>query len=459
MVVVEVDMLPIPETIAGVLSAFAIAFTRPTFDHVQVLATGTLLASGRRTVTTALRAVGLGWGRHFTTYHRVLNRAAWSPLRLSRILLHLLVTTFLPPDAPLVLLIDGTLERRWGRKIALKGRYHDAVRSQSGHVVTTEGIHWVCLSLLVPSPWGGREWAMPVLTVPTRSPALSQKVGKPHRTIPQYAQVLVRLVRLVRRWYPTRELVLVGDSAFAAARLGHTCRERGVQLVSRLLLNAQLYDPVPPQPKGKPGVKPKKGPRQPKLCDRLSDEATVWQTEELPWYAGQVLIMDLTSGTALWHRDGEAPLPIRWVLLRDPSGKRRPCALFCTDPAATVRQIIAWYVSRWQIEVTFEEARAHLGVQTQRQWSVHAIARTTPCLLGLFSLVLLVAYRLSPTGLPTRQAAWYVKSAPTFADAFALVRRQLWVELNSPSALQTARMGNSSALVLEMLIETACYAA
>jgi hypothetical protein len=449
-------MLPVPASLAALLSAFASAFTRPTFAHVQHLATGTLLTSGRRTVTSALCAIGLGGERHFTTYHRVLNRAVWSPLRLSRMLLQLLITAFLAPEAPLVLLIDGTLERRWGPKIALKGRYHDAVRSQQGHVVTTEGIHWVCLALLVPSPWGGREWALPVLTVPTRSPALSQKLGKPHRTIPQYAQVLVRLVR---RWYPTRELLLVGDSAFATAHLGHTCRERGVRLVSRLLLNAQLYDPVPPQPQGKPGVKPQKGPRQPKLSDRLTDEATVWQTAELPWYAGQCLTMDLTSGTALWHRDGAAPLPIRWVLLRDPSGKRRPCALFCTDPAATMHQIIAWYVSRWQIEVTFEEVRCHLGVETQRQWSARALARTTPCLLGLFSLVLLLAYRLSPTGLPTRQAAWYAKSAPTFTDLLALVRRQLWTEVNSPAAQYSTPLGNPSALVLELLIETACYAA
>jgi DDE superfamily endonuclease len=122
--------LPLPESLAALLSAFAIAFTRPTFAHVQLLVTGTLLTSARRTLASALRAVGLGGERHFTTYHWVLNRSVWSPLRLSRILLHLLITAFLAPDAPLVLLIDGTLERRWGPKIALKGRYHDAVRSQ-----------------------------------------------------------------------------------------------------------------------------------------------------------------------------------------------------------------------------------------------------------------------------------------------------------------------------------------
>jgi len=449
-------MLPVPDSLAALLCVLASAFTRPTFEPVQLLVTGTVLTSGRRTVTAALRAVGLGGERHFTTYHRVLNRAVWSPLRLSRILLQLLVTAFLAPDAPLVLLIDGTLERRWGPKIALKGRYHDAVRSPSGHVVTTAGIHGVCLALLVPSPWGGRAWALPILTVPTRSPALSRQLGKPHRTIPDYAQLLIRLVR---RRQPDREFILVGDSAFAVARLGHSCRRLGARLVSRLLLTAQLDDPIPPQPKGTPGVKPKKGPRQPKLCGRLSDEATDWQTEDLPWYAGQTISMDLTSGVALWHRDGEAPLPIRWVLLHDPSGKRRPCARFCTDPAATMHQIIAWYVSRWQIEVTFEEVRRHLGVETQQQWSTRAIARTTPCRLGLFSLVLLLADRVSPNGPFIRQAAWYAKSAPTFADLLALVRRQLWVEVNSPAALPTAPLGNPSTLVLDLLIETACYAA
>jgi hypothetical protein len=187
-------MLPVPERRAILLSAFALAFalafTRPTFDHVHLLVTGMLLTSGRRAVSAALRAVGLGSERHFTTYLQVLNRAVWSPLRRSRMLLHLLITAFLAPDAR-----AARIAHRWharaalGPKIALQGRSHDAVRSQSGHVVRTVGMHWVCLSLLVPSPWGEREWALPVLTVPTRSPALSQKLGKPHRTIPQYAPV------------------------------------------------------------------------------------------------------------------------------------------------------------------------------------------------------------------------------------------------------------------------------
>ena len=438
------------------LQSFAEVFTRPTFSHVLLLVCGTLLASGRRTVTAALRAVGRGEERHFTTYHRVLNRAVWSSFSLSRILLKLLTKTFLAPDAPLILLLDGTLERRWGKRIAFKGRFHDAVHSSSGHVQTSEGIHWLCLMLLVRLPWCQRPWALPVVSVPTLTPATSAKLGKRHRTTIQAAQLVIWLVR---RWHPQREIVLIGDGGFASARLSHTCRRLRVCFVSRLLLNAQLYDPVPPQPQGKPGVKPNKGPRQRKLTQRLKESATAWLRQEIPWYSGEQLKMDILTGEALWHRDGEAPLPIGWVLLRDPSGKRSPFACFCTDPRVAMLQIITWYVCRWNIEVTFQEARAHLGLGTQRHWTTPAIARTTPCLLGLFSLVVLMAHTLHPESLPTRQTAWYSKAEPTFVDALAAVRRHLWIQWNSPSPPAPLGSVHSPEALLDTLIALACYAA
>ncbi len=405
-------------------------------------------------MTSALRAVGRGRERHFTTYHRILNHAVWSPLQLSRLLLTLLLTTFQAKGTPVLLLIDGTLERRWGRKIAIKGRFHDAVRSQSGHVVTTEGIHWLSVMLLVTLPWCARPWALPFLTVPTMCPSTSLKLQRRHRTMPDYACILIRLLRW---WMPDQELVLIGDSGFAVAKLGNTCRSHQVRLVSRLLLNAQLYDPIPPQRQGKPGVKPKKGPRQLKLDARVQDVNTPWQTQDIPWYAGQTRTMDLVSGTALWHRDGEAPLPLRWVLLRDPLAKLAPFALFGTDQGLASEMIIAWYISRWNIEVTFQEMRAHLGVATQRQWSDQAIARTTPCLFGLFSLVVLFAHQLHPQTLPLRQAAWYTKSDATFADALAAVRRALWT--NSPTLHGAIETADSPHDVLYSLLDTLCYAA
>src|SRR3954454_15734495 len=422
----------------SVLTPFAVAFTAPTFRHVQVLVAGTILASGRRTVAAALRAVGLGEERRFTTYHRVLNRGVWSALVLSRLLLDLLVRTFLAPDAPLALVVDGTLERRRGRQLAWKGRFHDAARSQSGHVITSDGIHWVCVMLLVSVPWSRRRWALPFLAIPTFTPATSAKLGKRHRTAPERTG---GLIRLIRRWQPDRTIHLVGDSGFAVLRFAHVCGAVRVRLVSRLVLNAQLYDPPPVRPASTPGVKPKKGPRQPKLCDRLdvaTDAAcqTTWQRQVVAWYGHQRRLLDVATGTALWHTDGCDPLPIRWVLVRDPRGRLSPYALFCTDPAVDALAILAAYLQRWNVEVTFEEARAHLGLETQRQWTTRAVGRATPCLLGLFSVVVLMAHAAHPDRLPTRQAAWYPKPEPTFSDALAAVRRHLWASCayqNAPS--------------------------
>jgi hypothetical protein len=448
----------------SVLTPFAVAFTAPTFRHALVLVAGTILASGRRTVAAALRAVGLGEERRFTTYHRVLNRGVWSALVLSRPLLDLLVRTFLAPDAPLELVVDGTLERRRGRKVAWKGRFHDATRSQSGHVVTSDGIHWVCVMLLAPVPWSRRRWALPFLAIATFTPATSAKLGKRHRTAPERTE---GLVRLIRRWQPHRAIEVVGDSGFAVLRLAHICGAARVRLISRLVLNAQLYDPPPVRPASTPGVKPKKGPRQPKLVDRLDATAvaaghTAWQRQVVAWYGHQRRPLDVATGTALWHTDGCDPLPIRWVLVRDPQGRLTPYALFCTDQEVDALAILAAYLQRWNVEVTFEEARAHLGLETQRQWTTRAVGRATPCLLGLFSVVVLIAHAAHPDRLPTRQAAWYPKREATFSDALATARRELWAtyaDPNSPSPPGAPLLANPPAQLLSFLVDAACYAA
>ena len=448
----------------SLLTPFTVAFTAPTFRHVLVLVSGTILASGRRTVAAALRAVGLGDERRFTTYHRVLNRGTWSALLLSRLLLDLLVRTFLAPDTPLELVVDGTLVRRRGRKVAWKGRFHDATRSQSGHVVTSDGIHWVCVMLLAPVPWSRRRWALPFLAIPTFTQAISAKLGKPHRTAPERTEVLVRLIR---RWQPDRTIHLVGDSGFAVVRLAHVCGAARVRLVSRLVLNAQLYDPPRVRPASTPGVKPKKGPRQPKLVDRLDATTgaaghTAWQRQVVAWYGHQRRLLDVATGTALWHTDGCDPLPIRWVLVRDLQGRLSPYALFCTDQEVDTLLILAAYLQRLNVEVTLEEARAHLGLETQRQWTTRAVGRTTPCLLGLVSVVVLMAHAAHPDRLPTRQSAWYDKPEPTFSDALAAVRRHLWAACanqNSPAPPGAPLLANPPPQLLSFLVDAACYAA
>ena len=149
----------------------------------------------------------------------------------------------------------------------------------------------------------------------------------------------------------------------------------------------------------------------------------------MAWYDGTTRTVEPTTQTAVGYRSGKPPVLIRWVLIRDPQGSFTTQALLCTDPAADPTQILEWFVLRWQLEVTFQEVRTHLGVETQRQWSDLAIARTTPVLLGIFSWTTLAAHGLQKQRPMTqRRAAWYDKPSPTFVDAIALVRRHLWLE-------------------------------
>lgn len=447
--------------ILHLLAGFAPAFTRPTFDHAAVLVNGALLASGRRTVTSVLRAVGLIDERHFTTYHRVLNRARWSPLELSVILLRMIVDAFVALDEPLVIAVDDTLERRFGRRVAHKGIYHDAVRSKLGHPVTTSGIRWLCCAAVVRLPWNHRAWALPFLTIPAPSPTVSAKLRKAHRTLPERA---ASLVRLLRRWLPAHAIVLVGDSSFGVVELALACRQAKVTWIARMRMTAALYDPVPPQPKGKPGVKPKKGTRLPTPGQLLANRESRWGTLEVRWYDGEMRTFDMISHTALWHRDGYDPVPIRWLLLRDPAGKLKPMVLGCTDEAISPEQIVRHYIQRWNIEVTFQEARQHLGVETQRQWTRRAVERTTPCLFGLFTLVVLLAHELHGGAVSVRRSAWYAKEEPTFIDLLAVVRREIWRTqlLNWPTPIPTPDLANSPGHddhALAALLDAVCYAA
>jgi len=218
------------------------------------------------------------------------------------------------------------------------------------------------------------------------------------------------------------------------------------------------YGPPGPQPVGKPGPKPKKESRQPSLKVRLVDPKTVWQKLSIPWYGGKPKELEITTGTHLWYTSGYDPLPIRWVLVRDPAGKIDPTAFLCTDLDATPEQILAWFIMRWGLEVTFQECRAHLGLETQRQHSKLAIARTTPALLGLFSLVTLFVSRLTQEQpLTARTADWYTKPEPTFSDAIAFVRFYLWTHMEFSNSSVKTTFGLFPDSVWAGLVDSICY--
>jgi hypothetical protein len=424
-------MRNLPPAIIQVLRQFEPLFSERVWEWAKILLVGAILAPGKRTVSSALRVMGLSQERQYQNFHRVLNRARWSSHALSGVLLRLLVAAFVPAEAAIVLGIDDHIERRRGARIAAKGIYRDAVRSSKSFFVKTSGLRWVCMMLLAPIPWAQRVWALPFLTVLAPSERYYAGRKRQHKQITDWAR---QMIVQVRAWLPHRQVVVTADSSYAALEL--LAAGQGlplpVTMVTRLRLDAALYDPAPPRQAGQRGAPRKKGARQPNLSARIADPTTVWTEHTLAWYGRTTRKLRLATGTALWYHSGMPPVTLRWVLVADlentdPATALQPQALLCTDSSATAPQIVEWFVLRWQLEVTFEEARAHLGIETQRQWSNLAILRTTPALLGLFSLVTLFAYHLLQGQRPsTRQAAWYAKELPTFADTLALVRHHLW---------------------------------
>ncbi len=392
-------MPTLPAVMVTLLLPFEHLFDPRTWRKAQLLAMGAILSPGKRTVSSALNILGIGQHGDFAIYHHVLNRARWSPLQLSRVLLLLVAGRLGSSTEPLVFGIDETVDRRWGRKIAAKGRYRDPVRSKDDQVVMTPGLQWVSLMLLTRIGWAGRHWALPFLTALVVSARYDRRKGRRHKTVTDYAQ---QMLVCRRRWLPDRDLVVVADPA------------------------------------------------------------TQWIPYRATGSDGSTARVELASGVALWYHGGPPRLPIRWVVIRYLEERRGPYALLCTDTEAEPLRILQWYLLRWQVEVTFEELRAHLGVETQRQWSERAIARTTPALFGLFSVVTLAADILIEQrgGMAPRTAAWYDKTSPSFADAIALVRRHLWVQQGTfmPSEREHESI-KVPRLLYHRMLDTLAYAA
>jgi DDE superfamily endonuclease len=449
-------MADFPMAIMTVLGAFAPLFSQRVFASVKLLLVGAILAPGKRTVTAVLRVLGRSADAHDQNYHRVLNRAQWSSLSASRRLLGLLLDVFVP-EGPVVMGIDETIERRRGERISAKGISRDPVRSSHAHFVKASGLRWVCLMVLARIPWADRVWALPFMTVLAPSERYDQIHGRRPQSLLDRAR---QMVKLVRQWLPTRELVIVGDSTYAALEWLDAVRESAC-IITRLRLDAALYAPAPPRKPRQNGRPRKKGIRLPTLAHLVTDPATCWQRVTVaPWYGQKARRVDITSATAVWYHSGLLPVPIRWVLIRDPTGKFAPQALLSTKLALDPVQILTWFIHRWQLETTVEEARAHLGLETPRQWNDRSVSRTTPTVFGLYSIVTLAAAHLiGDQPAPVRTTAWYPKQQATFSDAIALVRRSLWHADYFPVSGAPPEVVKIPRSLLERFTDTLCYAA
>ncbi len=455
-------MRTLPAVMIGVVAPFAPLFSARVFQHVGVLVAGAILAPGKRTVASALRAMGLEKERNFCRYHRVLSRAKWSATDASRVLLRLLVEAFVG-DGPLVVGIDETLERRRGKKITAKGVYRDPVRSSRSQLVKTTGLRWVCVTLLAEVPWARRVWALPFVSALAPSERYSKEQGIRHKPITELAG---QLLMLVRRWQPGREIVAVGDGGYACLKLLDRCRslKEPITFVTRLRLDAALYEPAPPRKPHQIGRTPLKGERLPNLSSVAEDPGAEWEPLTISdWYGGRERLVEIVSDTAVWYSSGEPVVPIRWVLIRDPRGEFKTQALLCTDLELSAERIITYFVRRWRMESTFAECRQRLGFETQRHWSDKATQRTAPAMLALFSVVTLLAHQYMGEGSNlVRGAAWYDKRDPTFSDALAVVRKELWSAERQQSfygsGLETETVEIPREF-MERLTDAVCYAA
>jgi hypothetical protein len=446
-------VVALPHGFVAWLWPYLEAFSGRTRATVAALAVGAVLAVGPRTITNVLRTLGLAGEPGFAAFHRVLNRNAWSGLGLAGTLARALVAAFVP-DGPILVGVDHTLERRRGPCIGPASHYYDAVRSSKEQTVTTRGLRWLSAMLLVEVPFAGRVWGLPMLTALVPSRAWCEANGRRYRPTTAWARALV--LRL-HRWFSDRLLVAVMDGEFAALELLDALSPH-VIAVTRLRLDARLFDP----PSERPGSLRTllTGARQPALRARLADRATVWRRAVLSnrtrWRSGRWI--EYASGTAVWYHPGKPVVPIRWVLVRYPDGRREPEAFLCTDPTVPPRTILEWFNHRWAMEVTYEESRAHLGVETQRQWSDKAVFRTAPLLFGLYSLVTLYVHQnAGRLALSPRRALWYPKPAPTFADALARLRQHLWFD-QVITSLDRGDMAPTPPPLLRRLVDLACYA-
>ena len=402
----------LPPSIVAFLIPFRIIFClNKSFLKMFLLFTGSVACRGGRTVCGCLRALGMHGETAFANYHHLLSRSKIDMLHGVKILIEMI----LPLTGPsVILVVDEHLERRRGEKIKAKATYRDPVASSRSWLVKCTGLKWVILAILVTFPWSKRPFALPVFCV-LRTPEDHPRNTK--RSMRSGTKILCQMLMVIRRWFPNLTLTLLGDGDYARAHLCVVCQRLSIGIVTRLRADARLHA-IP--------CETKRSGRRARLGPRLTrPEPSFWQKMNIPWYGGQYKDVLIASMDCLWKAGKECALiPLRtvWVQTRPEDEMVLMTTDFCMDSL----KVIERYISRWNIEVTFREAREYLGVETQRQWSDSAIERTTPLLFVLYTLITLIGNKIyGQKGILVESTAWYQKTHATFSDLLEAVRLEL----------------------------------
>lgn len=424
----ESTMFPIPAAAEPLVQAIRTApvFTQPTVGRFIQLMMGLIVTMGRRTVSRALVPIEPEMEGHWSTYHRLYSSARYSLWTLAAVLVRQVVA-LLPSDAVIELVADDTVDGKEGDQVWAKSAHRDAARSTRSKTAIKFGHKWLVLCVVVHLKGWDRPWALPILCGMCLSPKVADALGKHQKTPSQLArQLLIQLMR----WLPDRRFILTGDYQVITHQTVAFAQRHAdrVTVVGRLRGDANFYAPPANPNRSCRGGKAKKGRKVPSPGEQIKQLHP--QISEVAWYGGKRSKLRYVSQEALWYdRHSGSVTPIRWVgVLGDAERNLNDAFFFCSDVTMEAARIVERYARRWNIEVTFEEARALLGLETTRHWCRQSVLRVTPILLGLFSAVAVIWRQLPPARQCVRwsQTPCYTKQSVTFADALAAVRRELW---------------------------------
>lgn len=413
----------IPSALEPLLLQFSFAFTDPTFARFSVLMLSAILTPGRRTISNLLRTAPVLTGGHPSSYHRVFSCRHWAPWKLGYALAYCILHYLVREDV-VYLTVDDTVDEHRGKRVYGKACHRDAVRSTHSYTTYRWGHKWVVLAILVQLPWSKRPWALPVLTALYHSKEWNQKHGRRHKTPPEIAR---QLLCVLLWWFPERKFILAGDGGFSTHDLAALAQRHSSRmvLVGRFYPGANLYAPPPARKRqgGRPRIKGRKVAAPEKVVARTKKRRRV----TVRWYGGGTRRVEFVTGTGYWYKGGQGLVAVRWVFVHDLTGTHRDEYFFSTDRAMSAKEIIEAFVGRWAIEVTFEEMRAYLGLETTRGRKRETVLRMVPCLFALYSVVVLI-YQWLPEKARAAGVQWVGKDTVTFSDALTCVRRWLWRE-------------------------------
>ncbi len=425
-------MAIIPPSLEELVGHFSAVFSRPTGRRFAVFILAVIVTLGRRTVCNVVRTAPALLSGHVCSYHRLFSRRRWSSWALARRLAELVIGRLVPKGARIHLTADDTVDEHRGRKVYGKDRHRDAQRSSRNFRAFLWGHKWVVLAVVVRLPFAKRPWALPVLVALFRSPKWHAIHGGRHRTPPE---LLAGLLAVLLRWFPERRFTVSGDGNFAThqlAMLAARSRNR-LTVVSRFYSDAFLFEPPPPASahRGR-GRKPLKGAKADSPAEVVAKSPRQCITTR--WYGATRRRVEIVSAVGHWYRAGKGLVAVRWVFVHCPGSERKDEYFFTTDLRLSPKSIIEIYTERWSIEVTYEDARAYLGLGTTRCRSERAVLREAPLLFGLYSFVVLAYTQMVPAGRAEGpKICWPGKTSLAFSDVVTVLRRRLWLEWIIPN--------------------------